>query len=480
MNELRIGRRTFLRQSAFAVGAVTAPMELIGNTILPANKRQEWQVFKTGTHYNALMNAITTMKANTNANDPASWSYWTNIHLNRCTHGVPYFFGWHRGYLYHFEKRLRAVSGDPGLVLPYWDYYTDANLPAEFSNPAAGNPLYVDRVNTNVKPALSMNPFSASLVNFQRGTAQAFEPSLETAPHNTLHNIIGGVMADMESPIDPIFWLHHANVDRLWVAWVAAGGGRQMPLKSSSYWSGSYVYTSALTLPRSQTYDTRTNLAYYYQNETLPTQLPALAAGERSVSAQEMVISKAPVLPAVGTFRLSNPRATSDSTFSAAGALNVGLNERSVSVQLPASSDHGQAIARIARGNAAAIRGSAIKYKSVHIVFDDIGVTAEGSSGGYFYNLYLNVPAARGVSSATRSSLIGSLGPFQVRAAAHQRGGHAQLRYIVTQFLDEISVIDIGMVTVSLVRVNGDRSPAGQVMDIGEIRIELSTQDEQS
>ncbi|MDB5917459.1 MAG: hypothetical protein JWR40_1693 [Massilia sp.] len=483
MSESHSGRRAFLRQSALAVGAVAAPMQVVTAGVLPPYRRQEWQTFKNGAHYSALVNAIGTMKSNTNVNDPASWAYWVNIHLTRCTHGVPYFLGWHRGYLYHFEKQLRLVSGDIDLVLPYWDYYANPNLPAEFTNPTPGNPLYASRVNTNVKPALSMNPFSGTLINLETGTSEAFEPSVETAPHNTFHNIVGGVMAAMESPIDPIFWLHHANVDRLWVAWVAAGGGRKMLPISSLYWSGNYIYTSTLTMPRTHTYDTRTNLSYYYQDETLPTALPALAAGEGATSLLATGSSRMPALPAIGTFRLSNPRATGDATFATAGALQVALGERSVGVQLPSSSDHSQAIARIARGNAAPIRGSVLKYKSVHVVLDDIAITPEGSNGGYFYNVYLNVAAARSARSdrsASRASLIGTLGPFQVRAAAHQRGGPAKLRYVVTHLLADIPAVDIGMATVSFVRMNGDHSPAGPAIEIGEVRIEVSADEDES
>jgi tyrosinase len=477
MSDLPTGRRAFLRQSAFAVGAVAAPMELLGNSVLPTYLRQEWQVFKTGTHYNALINAIRTMKANTNANDPSSWTYWVNIHQTRCPHGIAYFLGWHRGYLYHFEKRLRIVSGDSGLVLPYWDYYSNPNLPAEFADPASANPLYVERVNTNVKPALSMDPFSPFLINFQTGKSDAFEPSVETAPHNTLHNIVGGVMSDMQSPIDPIFWLHHANVDRLWVAWVSAAGGRKMPAKSTSYWAGNYVYTSALTLARTQTYDTRTNLAYYYQNEKMPTTLPALAAGESSVFAEGRGGARVQAPPAVGTFKLSNPRATGDGTFSVAGALQVGLDERSVSVQLPVSSEYGQAISKIAGGKPASVRGAAILFNTIHLVLDNVELTATGANGGYFYKVNMNLPAARDGSSAPRTLLIGTLGPFQVRAAQHH-GNRARLRYRVTQWLRAVPVIDIGMVTVSFVRVNGERSPAGAVLHIGEVRMEVSAEDD--
>lgn len=478
MSDLQIGRRAFLRQSAFAVGAATAPIQLLGAATLTTFVRQEWQVFKTGTHYSALINAIRTMKANPNASDPSSWAYWVNIHQTRCPHGIAYFLGWHRGYLYHFEKRLRIVSGDSGLVLPYWDYYTDPNLPAEFTDPVASNPLYVERVNTNVKPALSMDPFSPFLINFQTGKSSAYEPSLETAPHNTLHNIVGGVMSDMQSPIDPIFWLHHANVDRLWSAWVAAGGGRKMPAKTTSYWAGSYTYTSALTLPRTQTYDTRTNLAYYYQNEKMPTQLPALAAGESSVFVEGSSASKTQAAPAVGTFKLSNPRATGDGTFSVAGALHVGMDDRSVSVQLPVSSAYGQAISKIAGGNATSMPGTPKKYKAIHVVLDNVELTANGANGGYFYKVNMNVPAPRDGSSGPRTILIGTLGPFQIRAAEHH-GNSAKLRYRVTQWLTDVPAVDIGMVTVSFVRVNGERSPAGTVLNIGEVRMEVSEEEDE-
>ncbi|MET4729482.1 tyrosinase [Lysobacter enzymogenes] len=52
---------------------------------------------------------------------------------------------------------------------------------------------------------------------------------LEGYPHNKVHNYIGGVhaidpgpygnMTNFLSPVDPIFFLHHANMDRLWDVW---------------------------------------------------------------------------------------------------------------------------------------------------------------------------------------------------------------------------------------------------------------------
>jgi hypothetical protein len=51
---------------------------------------------------------------------------------------------------------------------------------------------------------------------------RAIQSTLESGPHNNIHNALGGgpgFMSELLAPIDPIFWLHHANVDRLWDLW---------------------------------------------------------------------------------------------------------------------------------------------------------------------------------------------------------------------------------------------------------------------
>ena len=38
--------------------------------------------------------------------------------------------------------------------------------------------------------------------------------------HNHAHAWVGGIMNNTStSPTDPIFWMHHAEVDRLWEIW---------------------------------------------------------------------------------------------------------------------------------------------------------------------------------------------------------------------------------------------------------------------
>ena len=93
---------------------------------------------------------------------------------NYCTHGVPYFLVWHRGYVSLFEKQLKLISGNNSLQLPYWDYYTNPNIPVEFTNgryPSLNSTR--TRTSTNVRNALSLDPFGNNLINFPRNWPNA-------------------------------------------------------------------------------------------------------------------------------------------------------------------------------------------------------------------------------------------------------------------------------------------------------------------
>ena len=66
------------------------------------------------------------------------------------------------------------------------------------------------------------------------GEDRAPNGGLEGSPHNAVHGLVGGTQRghDQNDPafgglmgwpdqaaLDPIFWLHHANIDRLWESW---------------------------------------------------------------------------------------------------------------------------------------------------------------------------------------------------------------------------------------------------------------------
>lgn len=173
-----------------------------------------------------------------------------------CPHGSDDFPAWHRLYLHYFEKIVAAASGDPDFRLPYWDYSeNDASrvLPVEFREPVGGslmnNALFNNArdpfVNglSNVPVALEgtdvaldalTEPFFGERPPLPRA---GFRRAVERTPHDLVHGAIGGgdqvvglIMpsGDMSSTLtagrDPIFWLHHSNIDRLWESWLQRGG----------------------------------------------------------------------------------------------------------------------------------------------------------------------------------------------------------------------------------------------------------------
>ena len=167
------------------------------------------------------------------------------------------FCPWHRQYLLAFERALQTI--DISVTLPYWDWDDPAASHTLFSDgfagslgPSGGPADVVDGrfAPFPITPALaeiwgtpltrgggldlSWPPtvgaiawlenlrFSASgthpLWIFWR-LLEAGWPNLLTATHNAGHNYVGGHMGGDFSPNDPVFWFHHANVDRIWARW---------------------------------------------------------------------------------------------------------------------------------------------------------------------------------------------------------------------------------------------------------------------
>jgi tyrosinase len=82
-------------------------------------------------------------------------------------------------------------------------------------------------------------------------TANSFTPvtyasgqlAIQGTPHNAVHNAVGGDMSTFfTAGLDPLFWLHHCEIDRLWNLWLAQGGGRSAPLSDSSWTNASFTF----------------------------------------------------------------------------------------------------------------------------------------------------------------------------------------------------------------------------------------------
>src|SRR5574340_9656 len=186
--------------------------------------------------------AIKKMKASP-ATDARSWTYQAAIHgtlltpyrpaWNTCQHGNYFFWSWHRMYLYWFERIVRKLSDDRCWTLPYWNWTSpnERQLPAPFRDPASE--LYTPNRHpamnngTGTLPSGDVNySLAFALTNFTSASA-----SLEATPHGAVHVDVGGWMGSVPTAAqDPIFYLHHCNIDRLWNLWLAQGGGRTDPL----------------------------------------------------------------------------------------------------------------------------------------------------------------------------------------------------------------------------------------------------------
>lgn len=73
--------------------------------------------------------------------------------------------------------------------------------------------------NTTVDPDISFR-------NFLEGFGPEFQPeAVDQYPligwfmHGKVHRWVGGRMGEPSSPNDPVFFMHHANVDRIWAEW---------------------------------------------------------------------------------------------------------------------------------------------------------------------------------------------------------------------------------------------------------------------
>lgn len=481
MEECNMWRRAILRTTGVAIAEYFRPS--FAYAASGSRVRLEWKQFRQSSQYASFLNAIAAMRRNTNPADQGSLQYWAAVHQQFCPHGVSYFVSWHRGYLYYFEQQLRISSGDPTLNLPYWDYYLYPIIPSEFTDTAASNPLYVPRNSTNVYNALDLSPFSSTVYNFQRGTTNAFEVRIETAPHNAVHDLIGGIMSTMQSPLDPIFYLHHANIDRLTHAW-ALPDGKGIPYTtypyssttSSPYWAGLNTYASDLTIDRYKTCDP-TWLGYDYSNDAPPSSMPPLAQ-TASLDSTSLTLSQ-PIpnyeRPPLVDFQKIPGERRSRVRYSMGGLGNVSFSENSFRVQIQFTSIDAATLARVIEGRRNNRDNSEMSNYSLKLVLDGVFATEVGRSGGYFFEVFVNMPRQVETIEERITYLVGAIGPYQIAAASHH--GNRRIELDLTEALTRQSTTNYETLELSMIRIDGDRPPRGRVIFIPQVRLELSQED---
>jgi hypothetical protein len=186
--------------------------------------------------------------------DPLSWTYqgaihWTTItplltSWDTCEHDTEFFWSWHRMYLYWFERIVRKMCEDPCWALPYWNWApgSDFHLPAPFRDPSSE--LYtVNRDPTMNSGAGALNPLAVNVTGSFTMTNYLSTVLNIQGPHGSVHVEVGGWMADIPTAAqDPVFYVHHSNVDRLWDLWLAQGGGRSDPVLDLTWTGRTYTF----------------------------------------------------------------------------------------------------------------------------------------------------------------------------------------------------------------------------------------------
>ena len=235
-------------------------------------------------------------------------------------HNSPTFLPWHREFLHRFDQMLQAMSGDPTMTTPYWDWTDPASTAAVFADDFMGGngnskqqwavtsgpfrkgqwkitiqdpPELLTEFNApkpylvrnfgafppgpttlptaaQVSAAIQVHSYDHTPYNGSSSITQSFRNRIEgwrdTKPaqcdsgwidqsqnkgsphvlHNVVHLYVGGVwdagnklsqgtLAYNTSPNDPAFFIHHANIDRIWAAWETEGGGHYQPQDGAKY-----------------------------------------------------------------------------------------------------------------------------------------------------------------------------------------------------------------------------------------------------
>lgn len=191
-------------------------------------------------------------------------------------HRGPVFCPWHRFMLHQLELNFQRILNDNAFGLPYWDWAADGQKTAAQQKTSAiwaanalggsGNPVktgpfkfnatdpnsfrvrieadvngqLVQRdhglrrtlgtqiptlpTKTDTSSLLTLTPYDAAPWDTSssgfRNRAEGWAPPAAPALHNRVHVWVGGDMLPSSSPNDPVFYLNHCNVDRIWEAWL--------------------------------------------------------------------------------------------------------------------------------------------------------------------------------------------------------------------------------------------------------------------
>mmetsp|Transcript_14102 Transcript_14102/g.27130 ORF Transcript_14102/g.27130 Transcript_14102/m.27130 type:complete len:947 (-) Transcript_14102:105-2945(-) len=178
------------------------------------------------------------------------WDEFANLHTSPDVWDVAHsdnsglqaaFLPWHRVYLSRMESELQKI--DPEVTIPYWNWALDSENPlaspvlSDVFFGSTGNPeesycvtdgsFKDDSNKTCIQRALPLDGGGfLTLANLKEVLTESsdygrFVNRLENGfgLHGHLHMFLGGNMANLNSPKDPLFYAHHSFMDMLWWRW---------------------------------------------------------------------------------------------------------------------------------------------------------------------------------------------------------------------------------------------------------------------
>ncbi|KAI8624523.1 hypothetical protein F5Y19DRAFT_453990 [Xylariaceae sp. FL1651] len=180
---------------------------------------------------------------------------WVHLMDSGAAHEDASFLPWHRMFVHIYEQKLREQCGFQGQ-LPYWDWSEDwQNLTkSSIWNSTNGfggegrdeegcvsGPFGDVQVRYKDNGTVSPHCLTRSFLNYDSGEVGSmsgdlikpermgrlaraedygvFRYILEGTLHNVIHLEVTGDLDELSAPNDPIFWLHHVQLDRLWWQW---------------------------------------------------------------------------------------------------------------------------------------------------------------------------------------------------------------------------------------------------------------------
>jgi tyrosinase len=180
--------------------------------------------------------------------DNRGYSYfagWHGVPFGWCEHHTVWFLPWHRAYLYRLELALQRQV--PGVTLPWWDWTRGERIPREYrlkrvdgkANDLASAKIVVFggqsrgrtfRRDPDAPAAAPGPPYRDRYRQALEATSfQDFTSRIEGI-HDDVHVWVGGTMSNIDwAAYDPLFYAHHAMVDRAWRIWQHRNPGANPP-----------------------------------------------------------------------------------------------------------------------------------------------------------------------------------------------------------------------------------------------------------